>query len=78
MVSAEGDELGDFQDIITNVETGRLVDLVVEPDMKLDTAEYEEEGGFILVPFDAVKAIKEVIVVDGAKVDRRRAQGQEA
>lgn len=65
VVSADGDELGDFQDIITNVETGRLVDLVVKPDMKVRTESYDEEDGFILLPFDSVKAIKEVIVVTG-------------
>lgn len=71
VVSADGDKLGGLKDLVTDIQTGKLLDLVVEPEMEVDRSDYENEDGYIFVPFAAVKAIKEVIIVDGesAKAD---------
>ena len=37
---------------------------MVKPDIALDKEKYKKEDEFILVTFDAVRAIKDYIVVD--------------
>ncbi|MBS1262901.1 MAG: hypothetical protein MAG715_00065 [Methanonatronarchaeales archaeon] len=65
VVSADGDELGNLKDVLMDFKTGRLVDLVVEPDMNVRTESYRTDDGYLLLPFSVVKAIKEVIIVNG-------------
>ncbi len=47
-----------------DVRSGSIEDIVVKPDIALDKAKYKEEGEFVLMPFDSVRAIKDYIVVD--------------
>lgn len=77
VVSADGDKLGDLKDMVSDFKTGQLTDLVVDPDMSVDKSRYREDEGFILLPFDSVKAIKEVVIVDGRKARSAR-QASEA
>jgi sporulation protein YlmC with PRC-barrel domain len=37
---------------------------MVRPDMTLNAESYRMEDGFVLVPFSAVRAVKDYIVVD--------------
>ncbi|PTD94387.1 photosystem reaction center subunit H [archaeon SCG-AAA382B04] len=64
IVSSDGDELGKIYNITANLKTGKLKDLVVDPKMGVDKSEFETEDDFILIPFESVKAIKDMVVVE--------------
>jgi len=63
-ISSDGVTLGVLNNIIMDVRSGSIEDIVVKPDIALDKAKYKEEGEFVLMPFDSVRAIKDYIVVD--------------
>ncbi len=71
IVTVEGTILGDVENMVFDIQTGALVDLVVKPDAQLDRQKYREEGKFILVPFGSVKAVKDYIVVDDSKAVKK-------
>lgn len=64
VMSSDGITLGILNNIVIDVKTGEVIDLVVKPDIALDKHKYQVEDEFILVPFEAVRAIKDYIVVD--------------
>ena len=74
IVTVEGTILGDVENMVFDIQTGALVDLVVKPDAQLDRQKYREEGKFILVPFGSVKAVKDYIVVDDSKAIKKQAK----
>jgi sporulation protein YlmC with PRC-barrel domain len=71
IVTVEGTILGDVENMVFDIQTGALVDLVVKPDAQLDRQKYREEGKFILIPFGSVKAVKDYIVVDDSKAVKK-------
>ncbi|MHC1636172.1 MAG: PRC-barrel domain-containing protein [Candidatus Methanospirareceae archaeon] len=70
IVDTEGSEIGTLHNIIVDANTGILTDLVVKPAAKLDTSGYRKENNYIFIPFDAVKAIKDVIIVESGRITR--------
>ena len=68
VVDSEGSEMGMLHNIVADAGTGMLRELVVKPAEELDTSRFKKEGDYIFIPFDAVKAIKDVIVVDSEKM----------
>lgn len=64
VMSSDGVTLGVLNNIVIDVRSGAVIDLVVKPDMALDKEKYRVEDNFVLVPFDAVRAIKDYVVVD--------------
>jgi sporulation protein YlmC with PRC-barrel domain len=46
------------------MRTGDLVNLIIRPDMTLNVDSYETQDGMVLIPFAAVRAISDYIVVD--------------
>ncbi len=64
VVNVDGTVLGELENIVFDVETGELIDLVVKPDSELPRNKYREDGKHVLIPFDSVSAIKDYIVVD--------------
>ena len=64
VVSSDGVTLGVLNNIVMDVRSGSIEDLVVKPDIALDKGKYRQDGDFILMPFGSVKAIKDYIVVD--------------
>jgi sporulation protein YlmC with PRC-barrel domain len=64
IVNIDGTVLGELENVIFDVKTGKLVDMVVKPDSELDRQRYREEGKFVLIPFGSVVSIKDYIVVD--------------
>ena len=64
VVSSDGVTLGVLNNIVIDIRSGSIEDLVIKPDIALDKVKYKEEGEFILMPFDSVRAIKDYIVVD--------------
>jgi sporulation protein YlmC with PRC-barrel domain len=71
IVTVEGTILGDVENMVFDIQTGALVDLVVKPDSQLDRQKYREEGKFILIPFDSVRAVKDYIVVEESKAIKK-------
>jgi sporulation protein YlmC with PRC-barrel domain len=68
IVDSEGSEMGVLHNIVADAGTGMLTDLVVRPAADLDRSKFRKEDDYIIIPFDAVKAIKDVIVVDSVKM----------
>ncbi len=64
VVSSDGVTLGVLNNIVIDIRTGSIEDLVIKPDIALEKAKYKQDGEFILMPFDSVRAIKDYIVVD--------------
>jgi len=67
VVNIDGAVLGVLENMILDVKTGKLVDLVVRPDKELNRMKYREEGRFVLIPFASVVAIKDYIVIDESR-----------
>jgi len=72
VVDSEGGEIGALHNIVAEAATGMLKELVVKPNDELDTSKFRKEDEYIYIPFDAVKAVKDVIVVD-SEIIRERA-----
>jgi len=49
---------------MVDFDTGLITDLVLEPDQSFDTTGYTLDGDRMLIPFEAVRDIKDFIVVD--------------
>jgi len=64
IITNEGKVIGSLRNIIVDFDTGQVVDLVVYPDPSFDTAGYRVEGDRLFINFEAVKDIKDYIVVD--------------
>ncbi len=64
VMSSDGSVIGVLYNIVMDVQTGKLVNLVVKPDMSVDKSRYQMEGNYILIVFSAVRAVRDFIVVD--------------
>jgi sporulation protein YlmC with PRC-barrel domain len=67
IVNIDGAVLGELENVIFEVQTGKLEDLVVKPDSGLNRTKYREDGKFVLIPFSSVVAVKDYIVVDESR-----------
>lgn len=68
VMDSEGTEMGVLHNVVADAGTGTLTELVVKPATELDTSRFRKEGNYIIMPFDAVKAVGDVIVVDSEKI----------
>ncbi|MGP8336909.1 MAG: PRC-barrel domain-containing protein [Methanosarcinaceae archaeon] len=66
VMATDGTELGVLFNMVMDVKTGNLVNLLVKPDLALDTSKYQTDEQYIILPFEAVRAMKDYIVVDKA------------
>jgi len=64
VMSNDGILVGSVRNIIVDIKSGQVLDLIVMPDDTFDTAGYQADGDRILIPFEAVKDIRDYIVVD--------------
>ncbi|KQC05776.1 MAG: photosystem reaction center subunit H [Methanoculleus sp. SDB] len=64
VMSTDGMLIGMIKNILVDLDTGLVVDLVVKPDPTFDTGGYTMDGDRMFIPFEAVKDIKDYIVVD--------------
>ena len=64
VMSSDGMTIGILSNLVIDVNTGDIIDLVIKPDMGLDKEKYKIDDDFVLISFDAVRAIKDYIVVD--------------
>ncbi|RZN36345.1 MAG: PRC-barrel domain containing protein [Methanosarcinales archaeon] len=64
VMSSDGSVIGVLYNIVMDVRTGKLVNLVVNPDMSVDKSRYQMDGNYVLIDFSAVRAVRDFIVVD--------------
>ncbi|WP_456486952.1 PRC-barrel domain-containing protein [Candidatus Alkanophaga liquidiphilum] len=67
VIDVDGSEVGRVKNIIADVRTGMLTDLVVKPEVELDTSAFKKDGEFILVPFAHIRAVGDIITVEQRK-----------
>ena len=64
VISNDGMLIGIIKNIIVDLNTGQVVDLRVKPDETFKADGYRTDGDKMLVAFEAVKDIKDYVVVD--------------
>lgn len=68
-ITTTGKEIGRLDDIIVDEATGEMESIVVEPDAETaeDVRFSKDSAGDFIIPFKAVRAISDVIVVEEAQ-----------
>jgi sporulation protein YlmC with PRC-barrel domain len=64
VMSNDGMLIGTIRNVMVDLNTGQIIDLIVKPDDTFRTDGYRMDGDRMFVPFEAVKDIKDYIVVD--------------
>jgi sporulation protein YlmC with PRC-barrel domain len=64
IMSNDGMLIGTIKNIMVDLGTGEVLDLIVKPDDSFNTDGFKMDGDKMFVPFEAVKDIKDYIVVD--------------
>jgi len=65
IIMNDGEELGRLIDIEANEKTGRLETLIVEPNPdSLAARRMKKEEGYIYIPYSAVLAASDYVIVD--------------
>jgi sporulation protein YlmC with PRC-barrel domain len=60
----DGSELGFASNVVIDTQSGALIYLVVKPTTMVETSKYKTQNGYVLVPFEAVRAAKDYAIVD--------------
>jgi sporulation protein YlmC with PRC-barrel domain len=64
VVSDRGTVIGKLADLSIETMGGKVMMLVVKPDKSIDTRNFRlNERGEMLIPFTAVKAVKDVLII---------------
>ncbi|MFZ2070850.1 MAG: PRC-barrel domain-containing protein [Halobacteriota archaeon] len=71
VMDSEGRDLGVLHNIIVDGTTGMLTELVIKPASELDTSRFKREDEYIYIAVDALRSIKDVIIVDKEKIQER-------
>ncbi|MGC9434556.1 MAG: PRC-barrel domain-containing protein [Methanomicrobiales archaeon] len=64
VMSNDGMVIGTIKNIMVDLDSGQVVDLIVKPEESFDPTGYKTDGDRLLIPFEAVKDIRDYIVVD--------------
>ena len=64
IIGIDGSQIGTLYNLIIDLRTGDIIDLVVRPDIGVKTEQFRSEDNLILLPFSSVRAIKNYIVID--------------
>lgn len=64
VMSTDGKIIGLIKNITVDLDTGQVIDLIVKPNKTFDTTGFVTDGDRVVIPFEAVKDIKDYIVVD--------------
>ncbi|MDQ1254370.1 PRC-barrel domain-containing protein [Methanosarcina sp. Z-7115] len=67
VMATDGTEIGTLSNIVVEIKGGNIIDLMVTPNVNLDTSRYKKVDNYILVPFDSVSAVKDYIIIDKMK-----------
>lgn len=59
-----GTNIGNIYDIVIDVGSGELKQIVVDPSKNIDISLYENENSLLYISFDAVTAMKDCIIID--------------
>ncbi len=71
VVSDRGTVIGKLTDLSMETRSGKVTMLVVRPSNEIDVKLFKtDEYGDIYIPFNAVKAIKDVIIVNESGIPR--------
>jgi sporulation protein YlmC with PRC-barrel domain len=66
VMSEEGLYLGILRNSLVDGRTGQLLNILVEPSEDIDPRLYHlDEVGHLVFPFEAIKSVKDVIIVGG-------------
>ncbi len=68
VMTTDGTEIGILNNVVMDVKNGKLEDLIIKPDIGLDTSKYPMEGQYLKISFNAVRSVKDYIVVDRAYI----------
>ena len=61
----DGSEIGLLKNVTADLETGELSELVVYlNETSSGSRKYKAEGGYVYIPFSALRSIRDYIVVD--------------
>ncbi len=71
IVDIDGTVLGEVENVIFDLSTGHLIDLVAKPDSQIHRQKYREDGKYVLIPFSSVVSIKDYIVVDNSRAIKK-------
>ncbi|PSP18971.1 photosystem reaction center subunit H [Halobacteriales archaeon QH_10_67_13] len=63
VMGSDGAEIGMLYNITMDIETGRLQDLIIDPDGVNKTEFETDTAGRLLVPVDRVKAVKDHMII---------------
>ncbi|QSG15530.1 PRC-barrel domain-containing protein [Halapricum desulfuricans] len=65
VMGTDGAELGMLYNITMDLESGRLSNLIVDPDEHVGDVEFDyDDQGRILVPVNRVQAVKDHVIID--------------
>jgi len=64
VMSTDGVVIGTIRNIMVDYSSGEVTDLIVKPEPGFDTSNYRTEEDKLFIPFEAVKDIRDYIVVD--------------
>lgn len=65
VITNEGEEFGKLVDVNINEITGKIEELVVDPNPdKANLESLKDEEGFLLCPYDSVLAVGDFIIVE--------------
>ncbi|MCZ7399656.1 MAG: PRC-barrel domain-containing protein [Candidatus Methanoperedens sp.] len=64
VIDTQSGELGFASNVVIDTQSGALVYLVVKPTPMVETSKYKTQSGFVLIPFEAVRAAKDYAIVD--------------
>jgi len=65
VMGSDGAELGMLYNITMDLESGRLEDLIIEPDETLgETAFRQDDDGRLRVPVSRVQAVKDHMIIE--------------
>ncbi|EJG07816.1 MAG: PRC-barrel domain-containing protein [Methanofollis liminatans] len=64
VMSNDGMIIGQIKNLMVDLDTGEVIDLLVKPEASFDTSGYRMDGDQMLIPFEAVKDARDYIVVD--------------
>ncbi|NPV63836.1 MAG: photosystem reaction center subunit H [Methanotrichaceae archaeon] len=67
IVNTSGAVLGDLENVVIDLESGELIDLVVKPGSERISHNFREDGKHVLIPFSSVVAIRDCIVIDESR-----------
>jgi len=63
-MSNDGMMIGQIKNLMVDLDTGAVIDLLVKPEASFDTSGYRMDGDQMLIPFEAVKDARDYLVVD--------------